>query len=66
LRFSLLTQPTSRSVEIRTLRYKINHRDWMMRWYQRLFRRAQTEKQLDAELWFHLEQQITDYVATGI
>jgi predicted permease len=38
----------------------------MMRWYQRLFRRARTEKQLDAELRFHLEQQITDYVATGM
>jgi predicted permease len=37
-----------------------------MRWYQRLFRRARTEKQLDAELRFHLEQQIADYVATGM
>ncbi|MGH9451292.1 MAG: ABC transporter permease, partial [Terriglobia bacterium] len=42
--------------------------DWerLMRWYQRLFRRARTEKQLDAELRFHVEQQIADYVATGI
>ncbi len=37
-----------------------------MRWYQRLFRRARTEKQLDTELRFHLEQQIADYVATGM
>ncbi|MGH9401911.1 MAG: permease prefix domain 1-containing protein [Terriglobia bacterium] len=37
-----------------------------MRWYQRLFRRARTEKRLDAELRFHLEQQIADYVATGM
>jgi putative ABC transport system permease protein len=37
-----------------------------MRWYQRLFRRARTEKQLDAELRFHLDRQITDYVATGM
>jgi predicted permease len=38
----------------------------MMRWYQRLFRRARTERQLDAELRFHLEQQIAEYVATGV
>jgi putative ABC transport system permease protein len=38
----------------------------MMHWYQRLFRRARTERQLDAELRFHLEQQIADYVATGM
>jgi predicted permease len=37
-----------------------------MRWYQRLFRRARTEKRLDAELRFHLEQQIADYVASGL
>jgi putative ABC transport system permease protein len=42
--------------------------DWerMMRWYQRLFRRARTERQLDAELRFHLEHQIADYIATGM
>jgi predicted permease len=34
--------------------------------YQRLFRRARTEKRLDAELRFHLEQQIADYVAGGM
>jgi putative ABC transport system permease protein len=38
----------------------------MMRCYQRLFRRARTERQLDAELRFHLEQQIADYVAAGV
>ncbi|MGH9470651.1 MAG: permease prefix domain 1-containing protein, partial [Terriglobia bacterium] len=37
-----------------------------MRWYQRVFRRALTEKQLDAELRFHLEQQIADYIAAGM
>ena len=37
-----------------------------MRWYRRLFRRARTERQLDAELRFHLEQQIADYVAAGM
>ena len=37
-----------------------------MRWYQRFFRRAITEKQLDAELRFHLDQRIADLVAAGI
>jgi predicted permease len=37
-----------------------------MRWYRRLFRRARTERQLDAELRFHLDQQIAYYVATGM
>jgi predicted permease len=37
-----------------------------MRWYQRLFRRTQTEKQLDSELRFHLERQVADYVASGM
>ncbi len=37
-----------------------------MRWYQRFFRRELTEKQLDAELCFHLEQQISDYIAAGM
>jgi putative ABC transport system permease protein len=36
-----------------------------MRWYRRLFRRARTERQLDSELRFHLEQQIADYIAAG-
>jgi predicted permease len=37
-----------------------------MRWYQRLFRRARTERQLDAELRLHLEKQVADYIATGL
>ena len=37
-----------------------------MRWYQRFFRRGVTEKHLDAELRFHLEQQIADYIAAGM
>ena len=37
-----------------------------MRWYQRFIRRGLTEKHLDAELRFHLEQQIADYTAAGI
>jgi putative ABC transport system permease protein len=37
-----------------------------MRWYRRLFRRARTERQLDAELQFHLDQQIADYIASGM
>jgi putative ABC transport system permease protein len=37
-----------------------------MRWYQRLFRRARTERRLDAKLRFHLDQQIADYAATGM
>ena len=37
-----------------------------MRWYQRFFRRGLTEKHLDAELRFHLDQRIADLVATGM
>ncbi len=37
-----------------------------MRWYRRFFRRGLTERQLDAELRFHLEQQAADYVAAGM
>jgi hypothetical protein len=37
-----------------------------MRWYQRLFRKARAERQLNKELRFHLEQQIADYVAAGM
>jgi putative ABC transport system permease protein len=37
-----------------------------MRWHQRLFRRARTERRLDAELRFHLDQRIAEYVATGM
>jgi putative ABC transport system permease protein len=37
-----------------------------MRWYQRLFRRGRTERQLDAELRFHLEQQENKYIVAGM
>ncbi len=37
-----------------------------MRWYQRFFRREITERQLDAELRFHLDQRISDLVASGM
>jgi predicted permease len=37
-----------------------------MRWYRRFFRRGLTERQLDAELRFHLEQQVAGYVAAGM
>lgn len=37
-----------------------------MHWYQRLFRRARDERQLDAELRFHLDQQVANYVASGM
>jgi putative ABC transport system permease protein len=37
-----------------------------MRWYQRFFRRGLTEKRLEAELRFHLDQQTADYVAAGM
>ena len=34
-----------------------------MRWYRRFFRRGLTERQLDRELRFHLEQQAVCYRA---
>jgi putative ABC transport system permease protein len=37
-----------------------------MRWHQRFFRRELTEKHLDAELRFHLDQRIADLVANGM
>ena len=37
-----------------------------MRWYQRFFSRALTEKHLDRELEFHLEQQIAGYMSAGM
>jgi putative ABC transport system permease protein len=37
-----------------------------MHWLNRLFRKDQTEKQLDAELRDHLERQFRDYIASGI
>jgi putative ABC transport system permease protein len=37
-----------------------------MHWLRRIFHKEQTEKHLDAELRFHLERQVSDYVATGL
>ena len=37
-----------------------------MRWFTRLFHKQQAEKQLDAELRFHMERQIADYIAAGL
>ncbi|HET9178056.1 MAG TPA: ABC transporter permease [Terriglobia bacterium] len=37
-----------------------------MRWYERFFQRKLTEKRLDAELRFHLEQRIADLVGSGM
>jgi len=37
-----------------------------MGWLRRLFQKPLTEKRLDAELRFHLEQRVRDYVASGI
>lgn len=37
-----------------------------MYWLNRLFRKEKTERQLDSELRFHLEQQIADYVQGGM
>jgi len=37
-----------------------------MHWLTRLFRKEQAEKHLDVELRFHLEKQISDYIASGM
>jgi putative ABC transport system permease protein len=37
-----------------------------MHWLSRIFRKEQSEKQLDAELRFYLEKQFNDYVAAGL
>ena len=37
-----------------------------MHWVRRLFQKSRTEKHLDKELRFHLEQQIAAYVAAGL
>ena len=37
-----------------------------MHWLSRLFRKEQSEKHLDAELRFHLDRQISDYIASGM
>jgi hypothetical protein len=36
-----------------------------VRWYRRSSGRQLAEKQIDAELRFHLDQQLADYVAAG-
>jgi putative ABC transport system permease protein len=37
-----------------------------MRWLRRLGKKPLVEKRLDSELQFHIEQQIADYVASGV
>ena len=37
-----------------------------MHWMRRLFQKSLLEKRLDAELRFHLEQRVRDYVASGL
>jgi len=37
-----------------------------MYWLRRLFHKEQTEKQLDSELRFHLEQQAAEYIEAGM
>ena len=37
-----------------------------MYWLRRLLRKETTEKQIDSELQFHLEQQTADYIAAGM
>jgi len=37
-----------------------------MHWLRRLYKKEQSEKQLDDELRFHMERQITDYIASGM
>jgi putative ABC transport system permease protein len=37
-----------------------------MYWLRRLFRKEQSEKQLDGELCFHVERQFSDYIAAGM
>jgi predicted permease len=37
-----------------------------MHWLGRFFHRGKSEQQLDSELHFHLEKQISDYVASGL
>jgi predicted permease len=37
-----------------------------MHWFRRLIQKEKSEKQLDDELRFHLERQVSDYIASGI
>jgi putative ABC transport system permease protein len=48
------------------IRSAVGNWEKKMRWYRRLFWRARTERQLDVEFRFHLDQQIADYVAAGM
>jgi putative ABC transport system permease protein len=38
----------------------------MMAWWMRFLRKSRAEALLDSELRFHVEQQVADYIATGI
>ena len=38
----------------------------MMRWLTSLFRRRRADEQLDAEVRFHIEEQVAEYVAAGM
>src|SRR5229473_402415 len=37
-----------------------------MRWLRRLWHKTQTERRLDSELQFHVEQQAAEYIAAGL
>ncbi|HTU32341.1 MAG TPA: ABC transporter permease [Candidatus Acidoferrum sp.] len=37
-----------------------------MQWWMRFLRKSRADRQLDSELRFHLEQQIADYIASGL
>src|SRR6267378_361118 len=37
-----------------------------MRWLRRLWHKSLTERRLDSELQFHVEQQAAEYIATGL
>ena len=37
-----------------------------MYWFRRLFRKAETERRLDSELRFHLEQRTAENMAAGM
>ncbi len=37
-----------------------------MNWLRRLFQKTHAEKQLDSELRFHLDEQLTEYIAAGM
>jgi putative ABC transport system permease protein len=37
-----------------------------MNWLRRLLRKSQAERQLDSEIRFHLDEQVTEYIAAGL